>query len=316
MSKKADRNGLSIARREKNLPEVTAEYPGILKLGNKEIPCFVLSNKKRVLLMIEVVDLLTGHRKGGLSTYTSAQQVRNFMPQKYVDQDHREVTIRFRLGNHIAYGYEAEDVIAICEGYLKAREQGTIAESQKGLAERAEIFIRACAKVGIVALIDEATGYQAVRDADELQVKLAAYIAKDLNEWTKTFPTEFFEHLYRLEGMYPPIPPKPYPQRFGRYVMAFIYDTLDQDVSDWLRRNNPNPQGQRHHHQWLTRSFGYVKLTDHLNEVIGIMKASPTMESFRENLTRAYSKVREKRRERNRQEKQKETGQLDMFTYL
>lgn len=284
--------------------EVTAEWPGVLRLGEYELPCFVLSNKKRVIIMRELVYLLTGNRKGGFVRYTSAKQVRDFMPQKYVDQDHRESAIVFKVGNKLAYGYEATDIILICDGYLKAREAGALEyASQQEIAQKAEIFIRSCAKVGIEALIDEATGYQAVRDADELQMKLAAYISKELNEWTRTFPTEFFNNLYRLEGRTPPSPPKPYPKRFGRYVMNFVYDTLDPDVSDWLRKNHPNPQGKDHHHNMLTQDFGYPKLRFHLYEVIGIMKSSSSMEIFRENLYRAFEYTRARRRERLRKDK-------------
>jgi hypothetical protein len=273
-----------------------AEHSGILKLGEIEIPCFVLNNKKRVLVQREVIYLLTGNRKGGLDRYTKAEGVKDYMPTKYVDMTHKESAVLFSVGNTVAYGYEATDIIDICEGYLQARTAGTLHPSQHELAAKAEMFIRASAKVGIEALIDEATGYQAVRDADELQVKLKAYLAEALNEWTKTFPKEFFGQLFRLEGRRAPVPPKPYPLRFGRYVMRYVYDTMDPDVADWLRENNPKPAGQKHHFQWLTKDFGYEKLSRHLMSVLGIMKASTSMESFKENINRAFPEARAKRR--------------------
>jgi hypothetical protein len=297
--------------------ELSAEFSGILKLGQNELPCFVLSNKKRVIIMRELVNLLTGNRKGGLERYTSARGVREFMPEKYVDHPHKEAAVVFRVNNKLAYGYEATDIIQICDAYLKAREAKTLLPSQEQLAMQSEIFIRACAKVGIEALIDEATGYQAVRDANELQIKLAAYISKDLNEWTKTFPSEFFANLYRLEGRLAPIPPKAYPKRFGRYVMNFVYDTLDPDVAEWLRKNHPNPKGRDHHHQMLTQDFGQPKLRQHIMEVVGIMKASASMETFKENLARAFEYARARRRARLQQAKAGvEAEQLDMFKPL
>ena len=62
-------------------------------------------------------------------------------------------------------------------------------------------MIRATAKVGIVALIDEATGYQAVRARNALQLKLQAFIAEDMQEWARMFPQEFWLELARLEGV-------------------------------------------------------------------------------------------------------------------
>lgn len=213
---------------------LTAEHSGILILGEYEIPCFVLSNKKRVVTQREVVGLLTGNKKGGFDRYTNAPGIRDFMPTKYVDTSHKDVTISFYVNGKLAYGYEGTDIIDICNAYLRAREAKQLGPTQLHLAQQAEIFIRACAKVGIDALIDEATGYQAIRDADELQVKLKIFIAEELREWTKTFPSEFFMLLYKLEGLKPPQPIRTYPKRFGRHVMRFVYDTMDPDIADWF----------------------------------------------------------------------------------
>ncbi len=45
------------------------------------------------------------------------------------------------------------------------------------------MFLSACAKVGLDALIDEATGYQFERADDALRVKLRAFIADELRAW-------------------------------------------------------------------------------------------------------------------------------------
>ena len=60
--------------------------------------------------------------------------------------------------------------------------------NQERLARMAEIIVRSCAKVGIEALVDEATGYQQVREKRALQIKLQAFIAEEMQEWVKTFP--------------------------------------------------------------------------------------------------------------------------------
>ncbi len=77
--------------------------------------------------------------------------------------------------------------------------------------------------------------------------------------------------------------------------MRFVYDTMDRDIANWLRENNTNPAFTRHHFQWLTEDFGYPKLIRHLMSVIGIQKASMTMENFKENIYRAYPEARIRR---------------------
>ena len=56
------------------------------------------------------------------------------------------------------------------------------------------------AKVVIVALIDEATGYQAVRSSDALQVILEKYLRKELAAWAKNFPTSSILKCIGLKG--------------------------------------------------------------------------------------------------------------------
>ena len=102
--------------------------------------------------------------------------------------------------------------------------------------------------------------------------------------------------------------------------MRFVYDTMDRDIANWLRENNPNPAGEKHHFQWLTEDFGYPKLIRHLMSIMGIQKASTTMENFKENLYRAYPEARIHRQRRineKRRKKIKDIGQTELeFTYI
>ena len=59
----------------------------------------------------------------------------------------------------MAYGYRATLLPNVCEVYLKACDARVLRSSQLPVSERAEIVMRGLAKVGIIALADEATGY-------------------------------------------------------------------------------------------------------------------------------------------------------------
>ncbi len=299
------------------MDKIAKIYKGIISLngGEYEIPCYVIDDGEkveRVLSQREVVRLISGGRdSGNLNAYLSAKNIQAILPEKF-QQNRNQLKIKagrqsgkkdaeivsnkanvliFRVGSTIINGIRSSDVIDICNTYLKARQLGILAPNQSKLAEQSEIFISASAKSGIDAVIDEVTGYQYFRKADELQSKLDTYIQDGYREWTRTFPKEFFMHLYRLEGNAIPLDEKYYPQRFGKYVMQFVYDTLDPDVADYLRKNNPNPGGKKHHHQKLNET-GYKLLADHLLSVMGIIKASPNMDKFKENLAFAFPHTR------------------------
>ena len=106
--------------------------------------------------------------------------------------------IRFRTPSGAnASGYRADLLPDVCEIYLKAREAGVLPHNQQHVAQHAEILIRGLANVGIIALVDEATGYQNLRARDALAKILEAFVAKELRKWVRTFPVV-------LQGVVPP----------------------------------------------------------------------------------------------------------------
>lgn len=116
------------------------------------------------------------------------------------------------LSGQRTIGYDAELLPMVCEVYLRLRDYAnTIRETEPGeyskimtlqgnVINAADILMRGLAHVGIIALVDEATGFQQERARDELNQILAAYISAELLPWTKRFPNEFFKQLYRLNG--------------------------------------------------------------------------------------------------------------------
>ena len=81
--------------------------------------------------------------------------------------------------NERTAGFEATILHNICESVLNARDAGVLKTAhERRYAQYCESLIRSFAKVGIIALIDEATGYQEERDRDELHKLLAVYSKK------------------------------------------------------------------------------------------------------------------------------------------
>src|SRR5205823_3879614 len=90
-----------------------------------------------------------------------------------------------------AYGYDAELLPMVCEVYLSAHDAGKTTKQQEHIVTACALLVRGLARVGIVALIDEATGYQEVRDRQALQAILDAYLRKEFAAWAKRFPDDF-----------------------------------------------------------------------------------------------------------------------------
>ena len=269
--------------------ERVSHFHGEVSFGSLSVPCHVLDDGSRVITQREVVKALSGQAKpsGLIGRLIGIPALASYITEDEVASK----VIQFRLSGSghqmLAYGYEATLLVEICEAFLKARDDGILSKAQLRVAQRADIVLRSCAKVGIISLIDEATGYQEVRQRNALQLKLQAFISDDLQEWAKLFPDDFWRELARLE--HTRYSPRSRPLRWGKYVMAFVYDAVDEDVGKQLRQINPNPRFRKNHHQWL-KTFGREKVRDHINQVIGVMKTCNNMHDFHQKFGYVFKK--------------------------
>lgn len=193
-------------------------------------------------------------------------------------------------GGPAAYGYRAELLPLVCEAFLAAREAGALPYNQAHIAKQSELLIRGLARVGITALIDEATGYQEIRDKNALQAILDKYLAKELAAWAKRFPDEFYQQIFRLhkwewKGM-----KVNRPGVVAHYTKDLVYKRLAPGILEELERKNPIENGRRKskHHQWLTPDVGHPALAQHLHAVIGLMRASANWDQFMLFIDRAF----------------------------
>jgi hypothetical protein len=259
-------------------------FQGRLRIGELELECHVLNDYRRVFTQREIVRILTGGRESGnLQRYLDSNPL--------FSNDFRAGTsLPFKIPGQptLAAGWEATGLIEICEKYLEAKEKNLLKRNQFHLAKQAEIVMRSCAKVGIIALIDEATGFEKFRRKQDLQLKLQAFITEELQEWARMFPEEFWLELARLEGVR--YAPRSRPLRWGKYVMAFVYDALDEDIGRELRKKNPDPHFLKNHHQWLT-DFGRSKIHDQITKVVTIMRLCDNMDDFRTKFGKLFKKA-------------------------
>lgn len=177
-------------------------------IGEIEIPCYVLEDETRVLTQ---AGFLEGLGRSGTPPSASGSEQFAKMPaflrttnlKPFIDNTLTKspTPVRFKLptGGKIALGYDAILLPQVCEVYLKARDAGALLASQAHIAAQAEILMRGLATVGVIALVDEATGYQRIREERALATILERIIATELQPWTKTFPYEFYEQIFRLK---------------------------------------------------------------------------------------------------------------------
>jgi hypothetical protein len=272
--------------------EITADYIGELKIGDFLVPCAVLSNEERVIFQREFVGMLTGNKKGGLERYLRARNLDPYLPERFKGETWDLTILRFAYPKRagFAHGFKAADIIDILDMYLKARDDKVLQRNQLHLAKKAEILMRAFAKVGLTALIDEATGFQYSRKYDALRILLEQYVAEEMQKWIKRFPDEFFnalDKLYKNEKT----TPRSRPSYYGKFINTYIYEPIENGwVKSELNKKNILPDGKRkaRFHQWLTE-FGLNQLILQIGRVMGVIEISPNAKTFKYTIARQKS---------------------------
>jgi hypothetical protein len=278
-------------------PIYEATHRGYWEVADKQIPCAVLENGKRIISQTGLFDAFDRPRKGEkrieqLPSIVGAKNLLPFVTDELIEKS--QVIYYKHTNGKVAKGYDAEVIPVICELYIDASESGELHSSQEKLADRAMMLIRALAKVGITALIDEATGYQYDRESQELQRLLEVYIAKDLMKWQKRFPNQYYKEIYRLYGWeYNPESSKR-PQYIGNFTNKYVYDLFPEEVIEEIKKRNPVVKSgsksyrKNKNFQYLTTDIGLPQLDNHISKLLGVMKLSDNIEQFKRNFDRAF----------------------------
>lgn len=274
--------------------EITAICSGKLKIGQHEVTCHVLENEERVVSGWAMKNVFFGKDVGG-------DYLLKFLKSKiwnFIDDETKvqlENPIRFkRVGSGGSVpdttGHRATVLIDICDAMLTADEHGVLKDYQ-GLVITALSIIRSMAKVGIVSLVDEATGYQYIRSKTALAEFLDKTLGKELAKWVKTFPDEFYKEMYRLKGWEFIEGKTQRPSIVGKYTLDIVYRRLGPGLLSELNKRNPkNDIGRRktHHHRWFSTEEGHPELVKHIETTIDFMKSSDDWNDF----LRRFNRVR------------------------
>lgn len=283
------------ARWSVNFPKAT--HDGILRIGNAEIPCYVLDDGERMISTRGIMKALGRRWRGRKHAGTEMPvflEAKNLNP--FISEELRAVLseMEFRTPRGMrAEGFKARLLPLLCETYLKARDEKALTTQQKKIAVQADILMRGLAHVGIIALIDEATGYQEIRDKQALQAILDKYLLKEFAAWAKRFPDDFYREIFRIRGWQWKGMRVNRPQCVARYTTDLVYTRLLPGIVKELETRNPkNDKGIRphKHHQFFTEDIGHPALSQHLKSVIDIMRGYDDWSSMMKHMNRALPK--------------------------
>lgn len=253
----------------------TATHKGVLRIGELEIPCFVLDDGRRVISGRGMTTAIGMKGRGqGVARIAGLKVINSF--------ENKELSVAMQ--NPIQFmggspkvgapsdGFEATVLQSLCESLLQARDAQLLkTEQEVRYGQFADMLTRSFARVGIVALVDEATGFQAERPVDALQKYLEMLVSKELAAWVKKFPDEFYENIYKLKGWTWPGMGKNRYSVVGTYTRDLVFERLAPGLLPELEKRSPkNAKGQRANklHQWLTQDIGDPMLAQHMHTLV------------------------------------------------
>jgi hypothetical protein len=263
---------------------------GIAKFGDMEFRCAVLDDELRVISGSEFMRVIGIYRSGALSTrrdedlplplHLAFKNLRPYIMEDVELVESLRTPIRYRdQGGSVGEGIDARVLRRICSVWVRAQADGVLGPSQEKIADKAHLLLNALADVAIIAIIDEATGYQKRRAHNALQAILAAYIAPELMPWQKRFPNSYYEQIYKVMGWKYDASSTARTAYVGKLTNKLIWDKLPPGVSHELRRLNPvdptTGRRKRKHHQLLTDDVGHPHLQNQIMAVTTLMRATP-----------------------------------------
>jgi len=190
-------------------------------------------------------------------------------------------------GGHAGF-IPAEVVMDMVDGVVEAALDGRLHHKQKPALVACRRIQKATAKLGMIALIDEATGYQAYRAPDALQQLLKALLRDEPEAWVRRFHPAYYFSLMRLMG-------KRYtkhtalPAWIGRVTSKWVYGAVfPKEIVVALRDRRNAKSTSDKLHQWLSAG-GQKLLEQQADRVTTIASSSATTKDFEARCTQAFN---------------------------
>lgn len=298
IAKKASMARWGLPEERGELPE--AESQGILPIGEVKVDCYVLKDGRRLIHKRAMARALGLKSEGGnaLMKTLGGKNLGSKIPDQVREKLDKHITFK-PLNGDPAHGFEATVLIDLCDALIDAEPD--LLPSQKFLAKQAEIIIRAAAKVGIVALIDEATGFIADKRREEYRELWQQCIRDEARKWeAREFPDDLFEIFYKTYGLKRLNPDSnQHPRFFSKLIRKYVYEPLlnsNGAILEMLDEKNPvvYANGGRRYKMWqfLNEEIGMPAIRAQIWQFVGIGKGAKTKQQLQSRFYESFPEAR------------------------
>jgi hypothetical protein len=281
-------------------PIINATHKGFMHISGIDLECYVLEDGRRVFNKRGMAKAIGLKSEGGNAFLKTMNRkgLGSEVDKKLLEKIENPIYFNY-LRSDPGHAYEADVLVDVCKAIRHAHDAGRLAPSQSDLHQHASALLNAFGKIGVVALIDEATGYQTERSPDALRLLVQQYLEEEKREWQKEFPDEYYFELNKIYGSQSTTTRKSgaivlnKPQHFAKFTREYVYYPLENGaVLAELDKLNPyiDNKGTRKErfHQHLSKGYGLEKLRLQVREVITLLKISDSVIDFKKHFKKRF----------------------------
>lgn len=227
--------------------------------------------------------------KGNIPVLRFSSFLEKIAPSALIYMQNTSSQVEVRMPNGATGVWVEEGILTeIAAGVIDAALDGTLKKSQTHMIPRCRLIMKALAKTGERALIDEATGYQYHRAPDALQELISRLIREEAADWEQTFHPEFYSAICRMIGAPYGNKHRALPPLVGKITRDWVYDViLPPEIMGEIKSRGRSEKI----HQWLTAGDGIKLLERQRDQVMMLARSSVDYRDFEARCSSAFRKL-------------------------
>jgi hypothetical protein len=255
-------------------PILTTSHYGVVRFGDMAVEAVELEDGTRGYVQRQLATAIGLHesRRGSqLKTLLS-----DVAPGAAEVLQENACSIRLPSGQTTAF-FPAGVISEVASGVIDAALEGRLHRKRQHLVPNCQRILKALAKTGEVALIDEATGYQYHRAPDALQALISRLLRERVASWARRFSPDYYRALFRLFGWHYQGHQQNPPAVIGQITLRWVYDVImPREIIEEIRNRKRLSDKA---HQWLSEG-GLALLEKQIHAVTMIARSSMTYRDF------------------------------------
>ncbi|MFT3794338.1 P63C domain-containing protein [Flavobacterium sp.] len=248
-----------------------------LKIGNIELPCFILDNRQAVFTKNGLQKALGYDGKSEDWLFDFLGSINKFYPIQGELFEAFENPILFEVtakdGNKIVCNGMATYILLMtCQTIVNAKADGYLSVGQLKHARAAQAIAQFASQYNLNEAVAQASGFNFAKESGKTY--LEQFLVRQTNDpayhWVHTFRDAFFDALLQQQSL-EWVDLRDKPQEISRLLYETIFSRIPDNLLNELRSNKPKRSYRRN---GKVSDTEHPALKEYLSEILSLLKAA------------------------------------------